>query len=92
MLALCQIRQLSVAESGRPPALPPTTGEFQAFQNYSVDHKFEEFFRLLRHDSCFYFMTAALDFDTDYYYEFYDQFHLSDNIDEPIDGSDTDEY
>ncbi len=59
---------------------------------YSADPEFEDFFRLLRHGSCLYFMAAAVEFDTDYYYEFYDQFHLGDNIDEPIDGSDTDEY
>ncbi len=54
--------------------------------------KFEEFFRLLRHDNYFYFTTAALEFDTDYYYEFFDEYHLGNNIDELIDGSDTDEY
>ncbi len=54
-------------------------------RNYSVDPKFEEFFRLLRHDSCFYFTTAALELNTDYYYKFYDDVV---NIDAPI-SSDT---
>ncbi len=35
-------------------------------QNYSADPKFKELFRLLRHDSCFYFMTAAPEFDADF--------------------------
>ncbi len=37
-------------------------------RNYSADPKFEEFFRLLRHDSCFYFTTAVIEIDTDHYY------------------------
>ncbi len=40
-------------------------------QNYSADPKFEEFFRLLRCNSCFYFMIAVFEFDTDNYHEFY---------------------
>ncbi|MCP4585824.1 MAG: hypothetical protein GY840_07735 [Pseudoalteromonas sp.] len=46
---------------------------------------------MLRHDSCFYFMIAAVKFDTDYYYELYDEYDLGDDIDAPI-SSDTDEY
>ncbi|MCP4612042.1 MAG: hypothetical protein GY845_25360 [Planctomycetes bacterium] len=48
---------------------------------------------MLRHDSCFYFMTAAPEFDTDYYYEFYDEYHLADVVDINVpNSSDTDEY
>ncbi|WP_297330733.1 hypothetical protein, partial [Pseudoalteromonas sp.] len=63
------------------------TGEFQAFRNYSIDPKFEEFFLLLRHDSCFYFTTVALEFDTNNYYV-YDGIV---DINAP-NSNDTDEY
>ncbi len=57
-------------------------------RNYSADPKFEEFFRLLRCDSCFYFTTAVLEFDTNYCYEFYDDVV---DINAP-NSNDTDEY